>query len=125
MRRRSSNSAGATYLDRDARIADLRAMARRAADRIPQIRRVILFGSLVSGIPTPRSDADVLVEVDGSAYADPRDRAADMIQAMSPLPCPVDLFVYTTPELRDLAQTPLVATALRDGTDLLTLPPVR
>lgn len=125
MRRRSSNSAGATYLDREARIRDLRAMAQSAAGKIPEIRRVILFGSVVSGIPTPRSDADLLVEVTNSTHADPRDRNADVIRAMSPLACPVDLFVYTTRELQELSDAPLVTTALRDGVDLLTLPPDR
>ncbi len=118
---RSSNSAGATYLDRESRIRDLREMARRAAKQIPEIRRVILFGSLVSGTPTPRSDADLLVEVDSSVHADPRDRAADVFRAMSPLVCPLDLFVYTTQELNDLAasHSPLVTTAFRKGVDLL------
>jgi len=117
MRTRSSNSAGATYLDRDARLADLRVMARRAAERVPAIRRVILFGSMVRGIPTPRSDADILIEVDRSAHTNPRDRNPEMIRAMSPLVCPVDLLVHTTGELTE--PSPVAATALRDGIDLL------
>jgi len=96
-------------------------MAQRAAARIPAIRRVILFGSMVTGTPTPRSDADVLIEVDGSAHDHPRDRNPEMIRAMWPLVCPLDLFVYTTDELRQLtdARSPVVGTALRDGVDLL------
>jgi hypothetical protein len=41
---------------------------------------------------------------------------------MSPLPCPVDLFVYTSAELQELLaeRAPVVTTALRDGVDLLT-----
>ena len=44
------------------------------------------------------------------------------IRAMRPLACPLDLFVYTTDELRELADAgaPLVAIALRDGVDLLS-----
>lgn len=113
MQKRSSNSAGAVYLDRESRVRDLEQMARRAAARVPQIRRIILFGSMVNGTPTPRSDADLLVEV-GSA-TDP----ADVLRAMSPLVCPVDLFVFTCEELA-ASDPPLVAkTALRDGKDLL------
>jgi predicted nucleotidyltransferase len=121
MRTRSSNSSGAVYLDREARLGEVKAMARRAAERIPEIRRVLLFGSLVTGIPTPRSDADLLVEIDGEIAADLRDRAGAVSQAMSPLRCPVDLFVYTTAELQELLaeRAPVVATALRDGVDLL------
>ena len=55
---------------------------------------------MVTGTPTPRSDADVLIEVDGSAHDHPRDRNPEMIRAMWPLVCPLDLFVYTTDELR-------------------------
>src|SRR5205085_4835897 len=80
MRTRSSNSAGATYLDREARLAELRAMARRAAERVPAIRCV-------------------------------SDRNPEMIRAMSPLACPVDLFVYTAGELAE-ARSPVVAAAL-------------
>jgi predicted nucleotidyltransferase len=121
MRTRSSNSSGATYLDREARLREVKTMARRAAARIPEIRRVLLFGSLVKGIPTPRSDADLLVEIDGEIADDPRDRAGEVSRAMSPLPCPVDLFVYTSAELHELLaeRAPVVTAALRDGVDLL------
>lgn len=112
MRKSSSNSAGATYLDREARLRDLFMMAERAAARVPEIRRIILFGSMVNGIATPRSDADLLVEVRVSTDA------ADVLRAMSPLPCPVDLFVFTSEELA--ATPPIVAsTALREGKVLL------
>ena len=42
MRKRSSSSAGAVYLDREGRIEELRAGARRAAARMPGLQRVIL-----------------------------------------------------------------------------------
>ena len=93
-------------------------MAQRAAAKIPAIRRIILFGSMAKGTPTPRSDADILIEVDRSAHDHPRDRNPEMIRAMSPLVCPVDLFVYTTGELAE-QPSPVVVTALRDGIDLL------
>jgi predicted nucleotidyltransferase len=118
---RSSNSAGATYLDREGRLRDLREMARRAADKMPEIRRIILFGSMINGTPTPRSDADLLIEVESSAHDNPRDRTADVLRALSPLVCPLDAFVYTSQELRGLVddRSPLVVTALRDGINLL------
>ena len=117
----SSKPAGAVYLDRESRLRDLTAMARRAASALPEIRRIILFGSHVRGIPTPRSDADLLVEVAASDDADPRDRALAVLRAMAPRVCPIDLFVYTTAELETLEaeRSPLVLTALRDGIDLL------
>lgn len=117
----SSSSAAALYLDKEARIAALGARVRDAARRCPEIRRVLLFGSLAVGIPTPRSDADLLVEVASSPHARPRDRVAEVLRLLDPLPCAVDLFVYTSEELEELRRqgSPLVRTALRDGIDLV------
>jgi predicted nucleotidyltransferase len=121
MRKRYSSSAGAVYLDRERRIEELRAGAHRAAARMPGVQRVVLFGSLVKGIPTPRSDADLLVVVTESEQSEPRDRVPEMLRALMPLPCPVDLFVLTTQELERYASdgNPLVREALEHGRDLL------
>jgi predicted nucleotidyltransferase len=118
---RSSSSAGATYLDRDARIRDLRDAARRATKRDGSIRRAVLFGSLASGIPTPRSDADLLIVVEASPHEQTRDRLPEMLGALAPLPCPVDLFVLTTEELERFRRqgSPLLREALEKGIDLL------
>jgi predicted nucleotidyltransferase len=96
-------------------------MAQRTAERLPSIRRVILFGSLAAGIPTPHSDADLLVELSESPFRRPQDRVPEVLRAMSPLPCPVDLFVYTSTELGSLQESgsPLVRAALQHGQDLL------
>ena len=120
MPRSLPGSAGATYLDKDRRIEDLREAARRAQKRVPTLGRVILFGSLVSGTPTPRSDADLLIVVARSQHARAADRVPELLRAMSPLPCPVDLFVITTDELEraQREQWPLVREALAVGLDL-------
>jgi predicted nucleotidyltransferase len=121
MPRRSSSSAGAVYLDRHARIDALRAAGRRAAGRLPGIRRILLFGSLASGIPTPRSDADLLVILESSPIARPRERMPEVLRALAPLPCPVDLVVLTEEEVERarVAGDPLVGVALARGIDLL------
>ena len=88
---------------------------------MPSIQRMILFGSLAAGIPTPRSDSDILVIVDGTERGEGRDRLPDVLRAMSPLPCPVDLFILTQDEVeraRREAAT-LVREALANGVDLL------
>ena len=94
----SRTSAGATYLNRAARITALKAAAFRAAERLPAVRRIILFGPLVAGRPTPRSDADLLIILAASDHAQPRDRVPEVLRALSPLPCPLDLFVLTEAE---------------------------
>lgn len=121
MPRRSSSSAGAVYLDREGRIAELRLAVSRAAAQLPALRRVILFGSLVAGIPTPRSDADLVVVLSESDQREPRDRVPEVRRALMPLPCPVDLFVLTSEELDRHAREghPLVREALAHGRDLL------
>ena len=77
---------------------------------------------MVAGIPTPRSDADILVQVATSGYANPRDRVADIMRALRPIAFPIDIFVYTTDELSDpaIAGSGMVTAALRDGIDLLS-----
>ncbi len=121
MRRSSPTSAGATYLDRGRRLDDLRAAAERAASVLSSIERVVLFGSVVTGTPTPSSDADLLVVVRSSAHARRRDRIPEMLRALAPLPCPVDLFVLTVDEVARAGRegAPLVRTALRTGVDLI------
>jgi predicted nucleotidyltransferase len=88
---------------------------------MPAIRRVILFGSLVQGVPTPRSDADLLVEVSESSHAEPRHRIPEALRAFQPLPCPLDLFVLTSAEIEKLRKegSPLLRAALEGGQDLL------
>ena len=121
MHHSSPSSAGATYLDKARRIDELRQTARRARTRAPSIQRMILFGSLAAGTPTPRSDADILVVVDTSTERESRDRVPALLQAMSPLPCPVDLFVLTNDELERAQRCAdaLVREALASGIDLL------
>ncbi|MFQ5654328.1 MAG: nucleotidyltransferase domain-containing protein [Planctomycetota bacterium] len=121
MPRESSPSAGATYLDKAARLNELRAAARRAAARMPHLRRLILFGSLVDGIPTPRSDADLLAVVEESTDPRPRDRIPELLRTLSPLPCPVDLWVLTAAEIDRAIEegSPLVREAVEKGIDLL------
>jgi predicted nucleotidyltransferase len=85
------------------------------------VRQAILFGSLTTGIPTPRSDADLLIVVDTADHPEMRDRIPAMLAALSPLPCPIDLFVLTAEEV-ERARTcgdALVREAFSQGVDLL------
>ena len=117
----SSSSAGATYLDRERRIDEVRRAARRAAARLPSVRRMLLFGSLQTGGATPRSDADILVVLEDSTLADPRGHIPEVLRAMAPLPCPVDLFLITVGGLERAQHenSALARLALSTGIDLL------
>ena len=85
------------------------------------MRRALLFGSFTTGIPTPRSDADLLVVVDASEHAQMRDRVPAVLAAMAPLPCPIDLVVLTVDEFgrARLEGDAFVREALAGGLDLL------
>jgi predicted nucleotidyltransferase len=117
----SRTSSGAVYLDRASRILALREAAERAAARLPEVRRIVLFGSIAQGTATPRSDADLLVEVAWSAHGSPRDRVPSVLDALSPLPCPIDLFVFASAELAAMRTdgSPLIRTIDERGIDLL------
>jgi predicted nucleotidyltransferase len=121
MQERSSISAGAIYLNKAERIEQLRQAALRARKRAPEIERVILFGSLAEGVPSPRSDADLLIVVESSPHDQVRDRIPAALRALGPLPCPVDLFVLTIEEVERFRRegAPLLRTALTTGKDLL------
>ncbi len=87
------------FLDQEAAVAALRTCAKRLKTTCDAVVAVHLFGSFAAGTATPRSDADVVVEV-------PDDRAArkdEIHDAASRLfldaPVPVDLFVRSSAEL--------------------------
>ena len=88
---------------------------------MPTLRRLVLFGSLAAGTPTPRSDADLLAVVTLSPHEHAMDRLPEVLAALAPLPCAVDVFVMTESEL-DRARRdgdPLVREALENGVELL------
>jgi len=116
----SLRSAGATFLDRKRRIQELSRAVGRAAREMPEIRRVILFGSLAHGTATPRSDADLIVVVAHSPQRHCRDRIPGVLEALGELPCPVDLFVLTIDELQRARQRglPLAQEGLDCGLEI-------
>jgi len=86
-----------------------------------QLRRAVLFGSLARGGATASSDADLLLVVAYSEHSRPRDRIPGALQALRPLPCPLDLFVYTEQEVQQLREegSALLRTIEASGVELL------
>jgi uncharacterized protein len=86
-------------LDLDAVLAALRRYARDELGRRPEVREVVLIGSLSRGDWSARSDADVVVIVDSAD-----DRGPFRSQAYAPQRhpgVPVDVLVYTPQERRE------------------------
>jgi predicted nucleotidyltransferase len=102
------------FLDREAALAAIQAAAARGAT-FPGVLAIYLFGSFAYGVPTPRSDADLLVVIADDAD---RERVRDCcLEAFRTVPVPVDLFVWTDSEVaRSLSSgRGLPATVLRQA----------
>lgn len=97
---RFTSFASCRFIDREGVLQELRETALRLRGAHPVVRSVTLFGSFAVGVPTPRSDADILVEVEGSLTRAQRreaaSRYADLFQDVS---VPVEVFVCTSGEL--------------------------
>jgi predicted nucleotidyltransferase len=99
MRKPFTTYASSRFVDPEAVREALRACAERLLEHRTEVQAVHLFGSFASNRATPRSDADILVEI--------RDRSAplkdDILTEAAGLfleaPVPVDLFVMTSTAL--------------------------
>ena len=91
-------------------------LAREIRASRPEVRRIIWFGSWVTGIPTPRSDVDLCLLL--SASDEPfRERAPKYLPVG--FPTGIDLFAYTEEEFARLATThPSWRAAIDSGRDV-------
>ena len=98
----------------------VRRWAGRIAAQRPEVRRIIWFGSRVTGIPAPGSDVDLcLVLADSDKPF--RERIGDYLPVGFPVG--LDLFPYTRTELERLRREhPSWHRALTSGVDLVPLP---
>ncbi|MBI2849953.1 MAG: nucleotidyltransferase domain-containing protein [Chloroflexi bacterium] len=114
MLKQSSGSVEVFWLDRKATIQAVKRAARRLASARPEIKRIVLFGSLARGDAVPGSDADLLIVLDGS-----RRRFLDRIPLYYPsgVPIGVDVFAYTEEELARMVEdnNPFIKQALAEG----------
>lgn len=114
---RCSSSASVVWFDREAALKTVRAAVRELARRHPEIKRVLLFGSLAKGNAVPGSDADLLIVLAGSDQP-----FLERLAVYRPLAgsLGVDVFPYTEAELeRMLAENNwLVREALAEGIEL-------
>lgn len=101
MRKPSSNSVRIRSIDREAVDRAVRDYAARLRRDHPEIRRVIWFGSWVSGLPSPGSDVDLCIVV-SEVMADVPSRERTARYLMPQLPLGLDLVVYTESEFQSL-----------------------
>ena len=110
----SSPSVKVTYFPKQAVWDALRRLAAELPQSHPEVRRIIVFGSVASGRAVPGSDIDLILTLDSST-----ERFIDRIPTYTPfgLPAPVQVFPYTTEEIeRMTAQgNQFIKRALADG----------
>ncbi len=97
MRKVFTTFASSRFIDRQAAVKALRVLAQRLKAQHAAIVAVHLFGSFATGTATPRSDADLVVEVSGDTDAACRERLMDAALAvLAESPVPVDVFILTS-----------------------------
>ncbi|MBC7251536.1 MAG: nucleotidyltransferase domain-containing protein [Anaerolineae bacterium] len=94
--------ASSRFIDREAVVGILRTVAQRLKSQYAEIRAIHLFGSFAAGTATPRSDADVVIEVMCSADAARRERIAEAARsAFLEAPVPVELFILDSKRMQE------------------------
>ena len=113
---RADSSQNARVSD-DTSTRPLREWAPIVAERLfrrPEVRRVIVFGSVERGEEGPESDLDLLVVLDHVENS--HDDAVRMLNELRPLPIPVDVLVTDDVRLETQSKHPgVVRVALREG----------
>lgn len=104
---RFTSFASCRFINQEGVLRELREAALRLRGTQSAVRSVTLFGSFAHGVPTPHSDADILVEVDGPlTRTQRREAASDYVDLFQDVSVPVEVFVCTSEEL---------ATSLKEG----------
>jgi predicted nucleotidyltransferase len=98
-------------------IAGLRECAARLKSQRKEVKAVYLFGSFATGQATPRSDADVVIEIMDN-HADSRSEIVDeTVGIFLDAPVPVEVFVLTSFQLAEGQRlgTGVAAAVSREG----------
>jgi predicted nucleotidyltransferase len=98
----------------------LRRCARDLVSERPEVKRVLLFGSIARGEDGPRSDADIVVIVSRSRHKRIFDRTHIFSPYFSPARIPVDVLAYTEAEVERMRadDNPFMRRVLSEGVEL-------
>lgn len=91
--------ASSRFVDREAVVEALRECAQALKTRRGEVVAVHLFGSFADGTATPRSDADIVVEIADAALEVRREVREAAVDAFLEGPVPVDLFVFSEAQM--------------------------
>ena len=108
MQKKSYGSARTRFLNRERIEEAILRYAQRIAGEYPEILKIVLFGSFANGVPTPKSDVDILVVLKESTLP----FHLRMAQFLDPdFPLDMEIFPYTKDELA----LPFARHALKEG----------
>lgn len=112
VRKQSYGSVTVFWLDREAAVLAVKERSKKILQERCDVKKIYLFGSLVTGKAVPGSDADVLIVLTRS---DKRfiDRPLEFYKYFENIGIPVDLFCYTEDEIN---RTTLAQSAVTTGT---------
>ncbi len=101
----------AKFLNKEKVVKELKKLAIKAKAKDRNIKKIILFGSIVNNTYTLRSDADILMILadDTSRFMD---RIPKFLFFFVDAPVPVDVFPYTDEECETV---PLAKKAISEG----------
>lgn len=91
-----TTSVASRFVDREAVIDALAALARSLVEQCPGVAQVYLFGSFATAQATPRSDADVAIVVDSETSEDRKRVWRRAFEIFLEAPVPVEHFVLTS-----------------------------
>lgn len=114
MRNVFTTFASSRFIDRQAVVQALCVLAQRLQAQHAAIVAVHLFGSFATGAATPRSDADLVIEVSDSTDAACREHLMDAAQTvLAESPVPVDVFILASERMRQ--RRGVAAAVAREG----------
>ncbi len=94
--------ASSRFVDKEAVVRTLRTVAQHLKEQHAEIRAIHLFGSFATGTATPRSDADVAVEITCGTDAARRERVVEAARsAFLEAPVPVEVFVLDSERMQE------------------------
>jgi predicted nucleotidyltransferase len=106
---------GVRLLEKNKVIGTLKEIAKDIKTSDPNIKKVILFGSLVNNNFTAASDADILIILKKDSRR-PMDRIPEYLIKFSNAGVPVDIFPFTEEEIK---RNRFLEKAKREGIELL------
>ena len=111
MPKRSLIMRRARFLDKEEVIEKLSKLALKAKSKDPNIKEILLFGSIINNTFTSRSDADILVIL-RKGHTRFLDRIPKFLLLFANAPVPVDVFPYTEEEVQTV---PIARKAMAEG----------